>query len=1148
MFKFGMLLFFLMLFILLMLGFQIKSSGVSKTFSKPQPIETLNPPKFKDVTLASGITHSHIQNIGQVTDLIDTTHSGACVADFDNDGWQDLLFMAGGGQTRFYGKSSWWQDHDPVILYQNKQGLFTKIRLAQAKLLGSTTACSAADFDQDGLIDFVVGTTENDYLFINKGDFEFEQDPDYTQIAGESWTSHISHSDINNDGLVDLHLSKFLKYRQNQKNLEISSGFSEQHHLQMDPGKFDGLENKILINKGKGKFVEMTKELGISGNPERTISSLWADLNQDGRVDLLEHNLGDQPVRSYLQNKNGLFEPVVQANWGMRANNVNYSIVGKQIFDLSLSWFATRPTGLSSLYKPLLNLNHDASWEFGLMTHDRTFQYQWGSVLADFNNDGYGDLAIASGGKQSDIFSPKMAVPMANLCATRRLSESRGTQTAFSVEVCSQQRLMSSRSVIELDYNNDGKIDLLFLANNDFPQLLENVTEEKANWIALEMPLGSQIELIVGDHKQVYFSHQNQALFGTHDPRIHIGLGAINEVEVRVIFKNSRTSYAQSLSANTYYNFEGEKWHIGKATSPLPAITDNNESRDLHKTWNHLDAFVLNSFDRPKSPTWFEKASSLLENQDFEQLSRLADTISRHQEYNAIPFYLVLIEHTNSDLADAAAHVLARLENEHSASILLSKLDTQDAKVFCRVAAIFAQWLDEEEAVNRGKGRAIPFFIRGLQQSNQQIVSCSAQSLGVAEYINGAFAIMDVIHNVSASYQKSLVIALGKIRQKEAIDDLLKIIKINPIASVKQQVLIALTRLDYQFMDNLIADMHEDPSLWLAILTISDAEEGIVLPVATKETWLKQLTSRNLRDFELPENRSLYFQALSNKRLTASKDRLLGITEFDKENVDLANALLSLSSMPDDLFQVLLSLELNLDQLTKIKNTLEQRRLSDAVDAHAITNLLSQFSYLNGLQKNTLFTLIEGTPDIVLNEQVIVSFLRTCMVNKIEIDKATMASWSNELLNLMVACDIFNALEKEEKIEKLQLFVNKLSSGNDLQSTLKLVMLNTSVLDKVQMNKLSSLVLYRTGTHDSIKSKWAIQHISSDNLSRAWLRKQVGSGNQKLLEQLIDAQVLEQLGENNFYESLLINTILSEEMKYRLNGIIRSSVFAERVK
>ncbi|WP_372793896.1 VCBS repeat-containing protein [Lutibacter sp.] len=129
------------------------------------------------------------------------------------------------------------------------------------------------DFNNDGLKDiYFAGNLVDDKLYLNKGDFEFD---DITKSSGiindGSWSTGVTIADVNNDGLLDIYVSKEL--------------YDHQPELR---------KNKLYINQGNAIFKEMANEFGID-NSERTRHATFFDFDKDGFLDLFILNQPPNP-------------------------------------------------------------------------------------------------------------------------------------------------------------------------------------------------------------------------------------------------------------------------------------------------------------------------------------------------------------------------------------------------------------------------------------------------------------------------------------------------------------------------------------------------------------------------------------------------------------------------------------------------------------------------------------------------------------------------------------------------------------------------------------------------------------------------------------------------------------------------------------
>lgn len=129
------------------------------------------------------------------------------------------------------------------------------------------------DFNNDGLMDiFFAGNIVEDKLYLNKGAFVFE---DITENSGiqnnDSWSTGVTVADVNNDGLLDIYVTKEL--------------YDHQPELR---------KNKLYINLGDAKFKEMAEAYGVA-DTERSRHATFLDYDNDGFLDLFVLNQPPNP-------------------------------------------------------------------------------------------------------------------------------------------------------------------------------------------------------------------------------------------------------------------------------------------------------------------------------------------------------------------------------------------------------------------------------------------------------------------------------------------------------------------------------------------------------------------------------------------------------------------------------------------------------------------------------------------------------------------------------------------------------------------------------------------------------------------------------------------------------------------------------------
>ena len=101
---------------------------------------------------------------------------------------------------------------------------------------------ATGDINNDGLPDiyFTANTKGNNKLYLNKGNFKFEDITEKAGVAGTSdWCSGVTMADVNGDGWLDIYVSA------------VSKKLGLQGH------------NELFINNGNGTFSEKAGAYGL---------------------------------------------------------------------------------------------------------------------------------------------------------------------------------------------------------------------------------------------------------------------------------------------------------------------------------------------------------------------------------------------------------------------------------------------------------------------------------------------------------------------------------------------------------------------------------------------------------------------------------------------------------------------------------------------------------------------------------------------------------------------------------------------------------------------------------------------------------------------------------------------------------------------
>jgi enediyne biosynthesis protein E4 len=291
-------------------------------------------------------------------------HSGATFFDYDRDGWLDLYVgsyvdlrdkrYCRLGEVLSSCAPSEYHGSPDALYHNNRDGTFTNVTKAAGiyQPNGKNLSVQAADYDDDGWPDlFVANDGLNAYLYHNEHNGTFKE---VGLAAGMAVTSRgtvmaamcISLGDYDNDGRLDLYISDFQRSsdhlwhndgkgffdevsdeagitRPTRDVLSFGGGFFDYDndslldifiangHVypeveQASPGTRYRQLNSLFHNEGNGKFAEVSKTSGTGFDTPYVGRGLaFADLDNDGFVDIVVANNGDSPVVLHNSGANG---------------------------------------------------------------------------------------------------------------------------------------------------------------------------------------------------------------------------------------------------------------------------------------------------------------------------------------------------------------------------------------------------------------------------------------------------------------------------------------------------------------------------------------------------------------------------------------------------------------------------------------------------------------------------------------------------------------------------------------------------------------------------------------------------------------------------------------------------------------------------
>jgi hypothetical protein len=159
----------------------------------------------------------------------------------------------------------------------------------------------------------------------------------------------------------------------------------------------------------------------------------------------------------------------------------------------------------------------------------------WGGAFLDFDNDGDLDLCVANG--SAFVLDGTDTLLLENQGKARFADASDKGGAVFRTRI-------NGRGNAILDFDNDGRLDVLLTALADRAFLLRNRCPAKNHWLKLQLEgtrsnrsgYGARITVIAGDLTLRAEAVCPTGFLTQGDPRVHFGLGArqkADRIEIR---------------------------------------------------------------------------------------------------------------------------------------------------------------------------------------------------------------------------------------------------------------------------------------------------------------------------------------------------------------------------------------------------------------------------------------------------------------------------------------------------------------------------------------------------------------------------------------------------------------------------------------
>lgn len=448
-------------------------------------IDEAIPVSFSDISQEVGFEFRYDDGArGARLHMHEITGGGLGVIDYDVDGYADLFCSQAGNHA----PPTACNLRDQLIRNRGGKSFVPCGQLAGFEESGFGQGVAVGDVNSDGFPDLFVGNIGRNALWINQGDGTFSESSAAAGLSGNVWTTSCLMADLNQDGHPDLYEANYLR---GEKIFERTCTHPDGTVSQCMPFDFEGEVDRIWINTGDGHFEDGGKLLSrepdgkglgvVAWRPapdqqlcvyvanDTTPNFLWVPKEQSGH---------------WAWNEVGLLSGVALSEDGKPQGSMGIA-VGDIDQDLRPDLCVTNFLAESyAFYHADDSLSfRDVATESGL--RDLTWnRLGFGAQLLDADGDGQLELFLANGHIQDlrRYGRPYRMPPL--LC---RYHQSKFREVPASTLGTYFQSEWLARASVTLDWNRDGRIDLVVGHLDDSTRILSNSSPQ--NIEALELHL-----------------------------------------------------------------------------------------------------------------------------------------------------------------------------------------------------------------------------------------------------------------------------------------------------------------------------------------------------------------------------------------------------------------------------------------------------------------------------------------------------------------------------------------------------------------------------------------------------------------------------------------------------------------------------------
>jgi hypothetical protein len=527
--------------------------------------------KFTDITAASGIKFTHNSGRAGKKYLPETLGAGGAFFDADGDGWPDVLLInskdwAPRGRKSL---SALYRNNKNGTFTNITAGSGLDV-----EMYGMGVA--VADYDNDGKEDVYITALEGDRLFHNEGGGKFRDVTKASGINNANFSTSAAWLDYDKDGKVDLFVANYVQWTakgdmfcsldgaaKSYCTPESYKGTQSKLYRNLGDGKFEDVSQKAGIGDPHSKSLGVTVfDYDGDGFPDIFVAN-------DTQPNKLYHNNKNGTFTEVGMSAGVAFGEDGVARGAMGVDTGDYDRSGRP--HLLVGNFSNQMLGLYHNEGTGLFVDEAPTSTVGRAS---LLSLAFGVFFFDYDLDGYLDIFTANGHIEEEIgrVQPKVQYkepPLLFHNLGKRRFESVGSKMGAEFN-----RPIVARGAAYADIDHDGDLDILITTNHGPAYLYRNDGGNKNKWLCVRAvgtksnrsAIGAVMRIESASGKQWHSVRSGSSYCSQSDLALTFGLGSDPQVNTLEIEWPSGTKQKlTNIAANQFITVEEGKGIISKS-------------------------------------------------------------------------------------------------------------------------------------------------------------------------------------------------------------------------------------------------------------------------------------------------------------------------------------------------------------------------------------------------------------------------------------------------------------------------------------------------------------------------------------------------------------------------------------------------------